>query len=191
LALDNHPLKAKAFQLQSLIACAEFTGGQEQSIPYADGFQDSLELLKEAREQKAGVFLVGNGGSAAVVSHIFNDFINVARLRAFTLHESSLATCMANDYGYENVFSKPLATLAQANDLLIAVSSSGKSRNIRNATDCMKEVGGKVITLSGFDKDNPLRAMGSVNFWLNSNDYGLVEIGHMFFLHCLSDHLKQ
>ena len=106
MALDNHPLKAKAFQLQSLIACAEFTDGQEQSIPYADGFQDSLELLKEAREQKAGVFLVGNGGSAAVVSHIFNDFINVARLRAFTLHESSLATCMANDYGYENIYSK-------------------------------------------------------------------------------------
>ena len=98
--------------------------------------------------------------------------------------------CCLHIDGYENVFSKPLATLAQANDLLIAVSSSGKSRNIRNATDCMKEVGGKVITLSGFDKDNPLRAMGSINFWLNSNDYGLVEIGHMFFLHCLSDHLK-
>ena len=190
MAPDNHPLKTQAVQLQSLISCAEFTGGQEQSIPYADGFQSSLELLKEARERKAGVFLVGNGGSAAVVSHIFNDFIIVARLRAFTLHESSLATCMANDYGYENVYSRSLATLAQANDLLIAVSSSGKSRNIRNATDCMKEVGGKVITLSGFDKDNPLRAMGSINFWLNSNDYGLVEIGHMFFLHCLSDHLK-
>ena len=66
MAPDNHPLKTQAVQLQSLISCAEFTGGQEQSIPYADGFQSSLELLKEARERKAGVFLVGNGGTQFV-----------------------------------------------------------------------------------------------------------------------------
>jgi D-sedoheptulose 7-phosphate isomerase len=190
LAFDNHPLKTHAEKLQSLITSAEFSGELNQSLPYSDGFESTLKLLKEAREQKACVFLIGNGGSAAIVSHIFNDFINVAKLRAFTLHESSLVTCISNDYGYDNVFSRPLSTLAQENDLLIAVSSSGKSQNIRNAADCMKEVGGKVITLSGFGNDNPLRKMGSVNFWLNSSDYGLVEVGHMFFLHCLSDHLK-
>lgn len=188
---DNHPLKTHAAKLQSLTASAEFTNGQEQLIPYGDGVHDSLELLKEARERRASVFLVGNGGSAAVVSHILTDFINVAKVRAITLHETSLVTCMSNDYGYENVYSRPLATLAQANDLLIAVSSSGQSKNICNTADCMQEIGGKVITLSGFDKDNPLRRMGEVNFWLNSSDYGLVEIGHMFFLHYLSDNLKQ
>ena len=142
------------------------------------------------RDKGGKVIIVGNGGSAAIASHVTVDLTKAARVRAINFNEADLITCFGNDYGYENVYSKPLATLAQANDLLIAVSSSGKSRNIRNATDCMKEVGGKVITLSGFDKDNPLRAMGSINFWLNSNDYGLVEIGHMFFLHCLSDHLK-
>ena len=191
MALDNHPLKTHAGKLQTLITSAEFTDGKGSSLPYPDGFENTLKLLKEARKQKACVFLIGNGGSAAIVSHTFNDFINVANLRAFTLHESSLVTCLSNDYGYENVYSKPLATLAQENDLLIAVSSSGKSPNILNAASCMKEVGGEVITLSGFSKDNPLRKMGSVNFWLNSSDYGLVEVGHMFFLHCLSDHLKE
>jgi D-sedoheptulose 7-phosphate isomerase len=186
----NHPLKTHAEKLQTLITSAEFTNELGQPLSYPDGFGKNLELLKEARAQKACVFLVGNGGSAAIVSHIFNDFINVGKLRAFTIHEPSLVTCISNDYGYENVYSKPLETLAQKNDLLIAVSSSGKSQNIRNTADSMKEIGGKVITLSGFDNDNPLREMGSVNFWLNSNDYGLVEVGHMFFLHCLSDHLK-
>jgi D-sedoheptulose 7-phosphate isomerase len=190
MAFDNHPLKTHAGKLQALIASAEFTYEQGQYLPYPDGFESTLRLLKEARKQKACVFLIGNGGSAAIVSHIFNDFINVGKLRAFTLHESSLVTCISNDYGYENVYSKPLETLAQPNDLLIAVSSSGKSQNIRNAADSMKEIGGKVITLSGFDNDNPLREMGAINFWLNSSDYGLVEVGHMFFLHCLSDHLK-
>jgi D-sedoheptulose 7-phosphate isomerase len=175
---------------KALISSAEFTDDQGQSFSYPDGFESNLKLLKEAQKEKTSVFLVGNGGSVAIVSHIFNDFINVAKIRAFTLHESSLVTCISNDYGYENVYSNPLATLAQKNVLLIAVSSSGKSQNILNAANCMKKIGGKVITLSGFGKDNPLRKMGSVNFWLNSNDYGLVEVGHMFFLHFLSDHLK-
>ena len=187
---DNHPLKTHAEKLQALITSAEFTDKQSKSLSYSEGFENTLKLLKKARAQKACVFLIGNGGSAAIVSHIFNDFINVGKLRAFTLHESSLVTCISNDYGYEKVYSKPLETLAQPNDLLIAVSSSGKSQNIRNAADSIKEIGGKVITLSGFDYNNSLREMGAVNFWLNSSDYGLVEVGHMFFLHCLSDHLK-
>jgi len=190
MSSDNHPLKTHTEKLQALITSAEFTDERKEPLSYPDGFEGTLGMLKEAREQKACVFLIGNGGSAAIVSHISNDLLNVAKIRAFTLHESSLVTCISNDYGYENVYSKPLKTLAQANDLLIAVSSSGKSQNIRNAANSMKEIGGKVITLSGFDNDNPLREMGSVNFWLNSNDYGLVEVGHMFFLHCLSDHLK-
>lgn len=187
---DNHPLKKHAGKLQALITAAEFTDGQGNSMSYADGFEKNLKLLKEAQKQNTCVFLVGNGGSAAIVSHISNDFLNVAKIRTFTLHESSMVTCMSNDYGYENVYSKPLAILAQKNDLLIAVSSSGKSPNIINAANHIKKVGGKVITLSGFSKDNPLRKIGSVNFWLNSSNYGLVEVGHMFFLHCLSDHLN-
>ncbi|HIN87164.1 MAG TPA: hypothetical protein EYN05_00700 [Nitrospinaceae bacterium] len=64
--------------------------------------------------------MIGKGGSAAVVSHILTDFINVAGLRASTLHESSLITCMANDYGYENVFSTSLDKIAKKDDILIA-----------------------------------------------------------------------
>ena len=190
MSSDNHPLKTHTEKLQALITSAEFTDERKQPLSYPDGFEGTLGMLKEAREQKACVFLIGNGGSAAIVSHISNDLLNVAKIRAFTLHESSLVTCISNDYGYENVYSKPLKTLAQANDLLIAVSSSGKSQNILNAADSIKRIGGKVITLSGFDSDNPLRKVGAVNFWLNSIDYGLIEVGHMFFLHCLSDHLK-
>ena len=172
----------------------EYFERYQQSI-FATDVNEQLIELKElvSRVHADGkkVIIAGNGGSAAIASHCAVDFTKNAHIRCVNFNEVGLVTCLANDYGYENVYSRSLATLAQANDLLIAVSSSGKSKNIRNATDCMKEVGGKVITLSGFDKDNPLRAMGSINFWLNSNDYGLVEIGHMFFLHCLADHLKQ
>jgi D-sedoheptulose 7-phosphate isomerase len=97
---------------------------------------------------------------------------------------------MSNDYGYENSFSEPLSNLAKENDLLIAISSSGRSANIRNAVISIKEAGGYAITLSGFGQDNPLRSMGDLNVWLDSNSYGLVEIGHLFYLHYLSGRLK-
>jgi D-sedoheptulose 7-phosphate isomerase len=74
--------------------------------------------------------------------------------------------------------------------LLIAVSSSGRSLNIHNAVKSVKKAGGETITLSGFGEDNPLRSMGNLNVWLDSTSYGLVEIGHLFYLHYLSEHLK-
>ena len=97
---------------------------------------------------------------------------------------------MSNDYGYENSFSEPISTLAREQDLLIAVSSSGRSANIQNAVKSIKKVGGRVITLSGFGEDNPLRLMGDLNVWLGSKSYGLVEIGHLFYLHYISGRLE-
>ena len=147
-------------------------------------------MLEKLRDGGGNLFLVGNGGSAGVVSHILTDFINVNKLNARTLHESTLISCMSNDYGYENSFSEPLSTLAKEKDLLIAISSSGRSANIRNAVISIKEAGGYAITLSGFGQNNPLRSMGDLNVWLDSNSYGLVEIGHLFYLHYLSGRLK-
>ena len=97
---------------------------------------------------------------------------------------------MANDYGYENAFARILYTLAQPGDALIAISSSGKSPNICNAAAKVRELGGSIVTLSGFAPDNPLRALGNLNIWLDARDYGMVEIGHQFVLHNIADHLR-
>ena len=147
----------------------------------------SMAWLFEQREHKNAIYIIGNGGSAAVASHAQIDFLNVAKLKAKVLHESSTITCMANDYGYENTFSRILETFMAEKDLLIAISSSGKSQNICKAVTYAKKMGSKVITLSGFKSDNPLRQLGDLNYWLNSTDYGFVEIGHQFILHNLSD----
>jgi D-sedoheptulose 7-phosphate isomerase len=72
-------------------------------------------------------------------------------------------------------------------DMLIAISSSGNSANIRNAVSAAREIGAFSLTLSGFKGDNPLRTMGDTNVWLDSQDYGFVEIGHQFILHNLAD----
>ena len=187
---SNFSLIEEVGQFQTLIKKIEFTIRDGSSLECEKGIQKNLEMLEKLRDGGGNLFLVGNGGSAGVVSHILTDFINVNKLNARTLHESTLISCMSNDYGYENSFSEPLSTLAREKDLLIAVSSSGRSANIRNAVKSMKEAGGYAITLSGFSKDNPLRSMGDLNVWLDSNSYGLVEIGHLFYLHYLSGRLK-
>jgi len=186
----NVTLMEQAGQFQALVEKAEFSDHEGNSLDCEKGIQKNLGMLESLRDRGGNLFLVGNGGSAGVVSHILADFINVNKLNARTLHESSLLSCMSNDYGYENSFSEPLSTLAREKDLLIAVSSSGCSPNIHNAVKSVKKAGGEAITLSGFSEDNPLRSMGDLNVWFDSTSYGLVEIGHLFYLHYLSGHLK-
>ena len=111
-------------------------------------------------------------------------------LRAHVLHDPALLTCLANDYGYEQIYSKQIHKFAKQTDLLIAISSSGQSKNILNAANAMAELGGTVFTLTGFDSHNPLREVGNFNYWIDSHDYGIVEIGHLFFLHHLTNLLQ-
>ena len=190
MSSDDYTLMEEVGLFQSVVEKVEFTGHDGSSLGYDEGIQKNLGMLENLRDRGGNLFLVGNGGSAGVVSHILTDFINVNKLNARTLHESSLLSCMSNDYGYENSFSEPLSILAWEKDLLIAVSSSGRSLNIHNAVKSVKKAGGGAITLSGFGEDNPLRSMGNLNVWLDSTSYGLVEIGHLFYLHYLSEHLK-
>jgi D-sedoheptulose 7-phosphate isomerase len=183
-------LTSRSLELSSVIGSAEVTTADGARIEHELAIGQILQLLRELRRRDGSLYIVGNGGSAAVAAHSVTDFLNVAGLRASTLHDSSLLTCMANDYGYENAFARMLRTLARSTDALVAVSSSGKSPNIRNAAARMRDIGGGVITLSGFERDNALRAMGDYNVWLDSHDYGMVEIGHQFVLHNIADRLR-
>ena len=183
-------LEARVRQFAGVMESARVTrpGGEAPATEAA--MRDLLALLKRWREAGATVYVIGNGGSAAVASHAVTDFLNVGRMRATTVHDSSLMTCMANDFGYEVAYANILKVMARPGDGLIAISSSGRSRNITNAVAAFREAGGTAVTLSGFAPDNPLRALGDYNVWLDSTDYGFVEIGHQFVLHNLADRLR-
>lgn len=180
-------LSARIQQFSTLLERSEITDHNGAVLDQEAGLTGVCELLSEARNNRSTVFVIGNGGSAAIASHAVIDFVNVAKLRAFTLHEPSVLTCIANDYGYEYSYSRLLDQMAKPEDVLIAISSSGRSPNIRNAAAQVASIGGKVITLSGFLPDNPLRTQGLLNIWLDASDYGLVEVGHQFILHNVSD----
>jgi D-sedoheptulose 7-phosphate isomerase len=183
-------LGVRGAEFQRVVANTEATDAAGKRGDTEAAMAGLVAQFKALRATGGRLYLVGNGGSAGVASHAVTDFLNVAKLRATTLHEPSLLTCMANDFGYEVAFARVLATLASAGDVLVAISSSGQSANIRNAAAEMRKLGGKVVTLSGFKRDNPLRALGDVNLWLDSSDYGMVEIGHQFLLHNIADRLR-
>lgn len=152
--------------------------------------QQLVDLLISLCERGGMLYVLGNGGSAAVASHAVTDFFNVGKIRATTVHDSSLLTCMANDFGYEIAYARILSTLAKPSDVLVAISSSGRSPNITNAVSAFCDAGGVAITLSGFNSENALRKLGHHNIWLDSSDYGFVEVGHQFVLHNLADRLR-
>lgn len=184
-------LLSRVQALSDVIAHSELSDGQGNVIDLETGIGALCQKLASVRACKRNVYIIGNGGSAGVAAHAVTDFFNVAQLRASTLHESSLLTCMANDFGYENAFARMLGQMLDPSDVLITISSSGNSMNIRNAASVGKAKGAHVVTLTGFAPDNPLRAMGDTNFWLDSRDYGFVEIGHQFVLHNLADRFNE
>jgi D-sedoheptulose 7-phosphate isomerase len=146
-------------------------------------------LFAEVKGRGGKVILVGNGGSAAMASHVSVDLTKVSRLRAINFNEADLITCFANDYGHEQWMAQALEFYADPQDLVVLISSSGKSPNVINAAVKAKQMKLPLITFSGFAVDNPLRKLGDINFWVDSHAYNVVEMTHHVWLLSLADKL--
>jgi D-sedoheptulose 7-phosphate isomerase len=156
-------------------------------IEFRDGMARAVELLATQAGQGRKIMFVGNGASAAISSHQAVDFWKTGGMRAIAFNDPALLTCISNDFSYAQVFEKPIEMFADAGDVLIAVSSSGRSENIVRAAHAARRRDCRIITLSGFERDNPLRALGDLNFHVRSKSYGLVEVTHLGISHCLLD----
>lgn len=157
-------------------------GGRD--VPLADGYARIGELFSATRAGQGTIWWVGNGGSCAICSHLAQDALNKLAVRSQVLSDPSLMTCMANDFGYAEVYARPLRRLARPGDCLVAISSSGNSQNIVNCADFALEAGMGLITLSAFGEDNKLwNHMSDVALFLPMSLYGLAEVGHEALLH--------
>jgi D-sedoheptulose 7-phosphate isomerase len=140
------------------------------------------EVSKFLKKKKSQIFLAGNGASASIANHVATDLTKSAGFNAKTLNESNLITCLSNDYGYENWMSKGLEFYSSPSDIVILISSSGKSNNIINAAKFCKKNKMMLITLSGFLPNNPLQKYGKYNFYVKSNNYNVIEATHLVIL---------
>lgn len=152
-----------------------------------DNLSKTITLLKNTKNTVSVIYLIGNGGSAAIAEHMAIDFTKNAGLRAMAISGSPMLTTFSNDYGYEKVFQKAIEHFSNEGDILIAISSSGNSKNILNTCYMAKQKNMKIITFSGFNKDNPLKKEGDFNFWVNSKAFGYVELIHNLLIHYIND----
>jgi len=153
----------------------------------SDLIEKSVELINEKIKNKNKIYIVGNGGSASIASHVSVDLAKVANVPSATFNNSNLITCFANDYGYENWVTESIKAYVSPNDLLILISSSGTSMNIVNAAKYCNDQKITLITLSGFNDSNPLNQLGNVNFHVNSDDYNFIEMTHHIILVSIVD----
>ncbi len=160
-----------------------------------NGYGGVLGYLKMVRDtagpQGARIIFIGNGGSAAIASHMAADWMKNGKLPTLCFNDPAALTCISNDLGYENVFSLPLQYHARLGDVLFAISSSGESESILNAVECARTACLNIVTLSGFEPTNRLRGMGGVNFYVPSKNYGTVEVTHLAILHSLLDEVSE
>ena len=117
-----------------------------------DQIKRVIEKLEWARKQGKKVFLMGNGGSASLASHLICDFNKFRRLKAIALTDNMpLITAWSNDADYSMVFQEQLRTLAESSDIVIGISGSGNSPNIIKGIEFAKQIGCYTIGFAGFD----------------------------------------
>jgi len=147
----------------------------------------SVNLIANTKKNKNKIYIVGNGGSSSIASHVSVDFTKVAKINCSTFNNANLITCFANDYKYENWVVEAIKAYSLEQDLFILISSSGTSKNIVNAAEYCKQKKMNLITLSGFKKNNPLSQSGNINFHVESEEYNFIEMTHHIILLSIVD----
>jgi len=169
--------------LETAIKTVEAGNGPDSLFDAETAFDELFDRAHGAKQKNATIFLIGNGASASMASHVAADLAKNANLRTMVLYDPSLLTAVGNDIGFSEVFSEPLQRFGSKEDLLVAISSSGRSPNILNAIKTARSNGMGVVTFSAMDSDNPLRQLGDLNFYVPALTYGHAESAHAALLH--------
>jgi len=174
-------------ELFTVIKKLELSDQQGVEVDFEKEMQATMALFKDLTSADGKLIFIGNGGSAAIASHMAVDYWKNGGIPAICFNDGAQLTCLANDYGYEAVFTKPIQVFAKQGDILVAISSSGQSPNILQGVAAAIGTGCKIITLSGFSPLNPLRRLGDLNIYCASYEYGFVELAHQLVLHMILD----
>ena len=149
------------------------------------------DVIIKAKKTNSRVLIFGNGGSAAIASHVSVDLTKNVKVKAMNFNEADLITCFSNDYGYEKWIEKAINFYGEKEDVVILISSSGKSKNMLNASRMAKRKKiSKIITFTGNKKNNPLSKLGDINLWVDSNIYNHIENTHQIWLLSICDLIK-
>lgn len=180
-----------AERLAALFGAVAMTDRTGAPLDVDGGFARWCDWARDVGRGRRAVYLIGNGASASMAGHFAADLAKNARLHTQVFFDPSLVTAISNDLGYEHVFAVPLRRCGREGDLLVAISSSGRSPNILAAADVARQARMRIVTLTGMAPDNPLRALGDLNVHVPGESYGLVETSHAAVLHWWMDLVQQ
>jgi len=184
-------MKDYFFRIYELLSDIGVTDQKGTTLSMEEGTQEAMVLIQSIKYPSARkMMLIGNGGSAAIVSHMQDDFCKGAGIRAMVFNEPPLLMAFANDCGYEYIFERPINIWADNDNLLFAVSSSGESENVLRGVQASIRHQCRVITFSGFNNNNKLRRMGHLNFYVPSRSYAYVELIHSILGHFFTDYAE-
>ncbi len=173
--------------LNDLLLRTKVTNSDRTEIKLDSGVDNAVNVILDIYNSDKKTMVIGNGGSAAIASHMQNDLCKAVGVKSLVFNDQPLLTALANDNRYGSVFEYPINMWAQQNDLLIGISSSGESENILRGARTAKERGCRLITFSGFHMDNQLRKLGDINFYTPSSECGYVEVVHSALTHMITD----
>lgn len=146
-----------------------------------------LKLFERTLRHYKKIIILGNGGSNAIAQHIAQDYTKVLDKKAICFADASRLTCYFNDYGKDNAYYEFLKDFTEPETLVILISSSGESDNIINCGYYCRYHKVNFIILTGFEETNSLRTEFGrdvlLDIWVNSKEYGVVELTHEAFLH--------
>jgi D-sedoheptulose 7-phosphate isomerase/D-glycero-D-manno-heptose 1,7-bisphosphate phosphatase len=199
----ERPAERVKFPAHRFDAAEEFGGAYVAELARTFATVDLSQIrraaavLTEAYSRDAVVFSCGNGGSASIANHLQCDHVKGVRTgtdltpRVVSLSTNvELLTAIANDLSYDSVFEYQLQSQARPGDVLIAVSSSGRSPNIVRALDWARAHGMQTIALTGFD-GAAARRIAAVSVHVDSGNYGVIEDAHQTCMHLLAQYVRQ
>jgi D-sedoheptulose 7-phosphate isomerase len=173
----------KINQIDMCLKNLSVTRGDASTLPVDDAFATWIDMAIRIREQRSTIFLIGNGASASMASHVAADLAKNGHVHTEVFSDLSLITAIANDLSYDDVFAEPLRRRMKSGDMLVAISSSGQSVNVLKAAAEAKKLDGVVVTLSAMKSENSLTSKGDLNFYVSASTYGLAETCHAAILH--------
>jgi D-sedoheptulose 7-phosphate isomerase len=161
-----------------------------------EAISDVINVLIETLYSDGIIYVFGNGGSAATASHMQNDFnrgvseYSNKKFKFFCLSDNvATITAIANDFSYDEIFVQQLKDRLSENDVVIAISGGGNSKNIVKAVEYAKIKGNTVIGITGFD-GGKLKLLADYNLHVDVDDMQVSEDIHLLFNHLIMSVLK-
>lgn len=181
--MSQHSWTQHVETICGLLTKVECTDRNGRQAPIQSGFDEWKAATLRLRERRGTVFLIGNGASASMASHMAADLAKNAHLHTEVFSDVALLTAISNDLGYDKVYSEPLSRRCNPCDMLVAISSSGRSPNVLAAVNVANEHALTVVTLTAMSPGNPLRHSGTLNLYVPATTYSAAESCHAAILH--------